>query len=66
VRGVTVYRVTWKSFEPAGAEHVRDFADVDQGYTFYQMMKRDGNSWGATWAHISEQAAAEAPSAQPD
>jgi hypothetical protein len=52
IDGVAVtYRVTWRNID-TGAEEVREFDDVDQGYDFYQMMQRDAHSTGATWEHL--------------
>jgi hypothetical protein len=45
------YRVTWKIIDD-GDEHEREFADVDQGYDFYQNMKKSPNSYAVTWDHI--------------
>lgn len=44
-----VYRVTWKSVEPAQEDHERVFTDIDQGYSFYEMMQRDANSYAVRW-----------------
>lgn len=53
IDGVPItYRVTWKTFEPAGAERSREFSDIDQGHSFYEMMRRDSNSFDATWEHV--------------
>lgn len=52
IDGVPVtYRVTWKSMD-SGEEHSREFNDVDQGYSYYEMKQRDANSYGATWEHV--------------
>ncbi|MFF2010313.1 hypothetical protein ACFVWY_14740 [Streptomyces sp. NPDC058195] len=48
-----VYRVTWKSVDPAREEHVQDFRDIDQGYDFYLMMQRDANAYKVTWEHVT-------------
>jgi hypothetical protein len=49
---LTHYRVTWKSIE-TGELHVREFSDVDQGYSYYELMQRDSKSYGATWDHVN-------------
>ncbi|MEX5236011.1 hypothetical protein [Kocuria arenosa] len=45
------YRVTWKSIDD-GAEHTREFTDIDQGYDFYQDMLKSAKTYGATWDHL--------------
>lgn len=42
------YRVTWSDIE--GNQSTKDFADVDQGWDYYQDRQKD--SFGATWDHI--------------
>ena len=52
IDGVPItYRVTWKVVD-TGAVHTSEFKDVDQGYDFYQQMKRTAGAYGATWDHI--------------
>lgn len=52
VDGVPIgYRVTWRNIDD-GSEHSREFADVDQGFDFYQAKQRSANAYDATWEHL--------------
>ena len=53
IDGVQVtYRVTWRSVDEGGAEHTKEFTDIDAGYAFYQGMKNSAEAYDATWEHI--------------
>lgn len=54
INGVPItYRVTWKDYDDAGREtHEREFDDVDQGYSFYEDMRRSADVFAVTWDHI--------------
>lgn len=43
------YRVAWTT---GGELHEKHFTDIDQGYSFYELMQKDANAFGVTWDHI--------------
>lgn len=45
------YRVTWRSSDD-DSTHQREFTDIDQGYSFYEMVQKDARSHGARWEHV--------------
>lgn len=45
------YRVTWQSYDD-GETHVKDFADVDDGYEYYQWRSKGARGYNVTWEHI--------------
>lgn len=46
------YRVTWRAVDEAGQTHERTFTSRDQGWDFYQDMKKSSRAYAATWEHI--------------
>ena len=45
------YRVTWISTSDR-SEQLREFADVDQGYSFYLDLKKGSGAHAVTWGHM--------------
>ena len=46
----TAYRVTWKTYD--GEDHEREFIDIDQGYSFYEDMRKGASAFRVTWEHV--------------
>ncbi len=49
------YRVTWRPLDGSGETRERVFVSRDQGWDFYQDMKKSPSASGATWEHIPAQ-----------
>jgi hypothetical protein len=45
--------VTWLVTDGDGERQVRDFTDVDQGYWFYEDMRKGTGALSVTWEHNS-------------
>ena len=43
------YRVAWTT---DGEPHEERFTDIDQGYSFYELMQKDANAFGVTFEHL--------------
>lgn len=47
------YRVTWDSVDDEGVtSHEQIFTSRDQGWGFYENMKRTAGAYAVTWEHI--------------
>ena len=52
IDGIPVtYRVSWKQTSD-GSEHSREFLDLDQGYSFFQDMKKGAGAYAVMWDHV--------------
>lgn len=53
IDGVPVtYRVSWTVMDSGGERRTEETTNVDQGYGFYEDMKRSANAYKVTWGHI--------------
>jgi hypothetical protein len=45
------YRVSWTDID-SGVRHVKEYADIDQGYTAYEQMLKTAGALGVKWEHV--------------
>ena len=46
------YRVTWESYDDSD-DHVREFTDIDNGYDFYEYMRKGARGYKVTWESVA-------------
>ena len=49
------YRVAWTIMDSGGATDERVFTSRDQGWDFYQDMRKSRHAYNVTWDHIPAQ-----------
>jgi hypothetical protein len=46
------YRVTYRSVDDGGTEHVEEFTNIDHGHDFFLSVKNSAGAYDATWEHV--------------